>query len=56
MKNQSNKKKGKGAGANPEHEAYVAALKGGISSAITDFDYLKFEDGSTLIVVSEESS
>ncbi len=40
---------------NPEHPAYVAAFKG-MQSAIVDFDFFKFEDGATLVVVGEESA
>lgn len=54
MKSQSKggKKKGKG-GTNPEHPAYVAAVKG-FNSAIVDFDYYNFGDGAILMVVAEE--
>ena len=41
--------------ANPENPAYVAAIKG-MQSALVDFDYYRFEDGATLILVGEESS
>jgi hypothetical protein len=35
----------------------VAAFKGGIASAVTDFDYFRFEsDGAVLFVVAEEAS
>jgi Flp pilus assembly protein TadB len=55
LKSQQAKKKGKGASANPEHSSYVSALKG-MQSAVNDFDYFKFDDGTTLIVVAEEVS
>ena len=31
----------------------MAAFKG-ITSAVVDFDFLRFEDGATLVVVGEE--
>ena len=52
LKNQAKKKGGKT--ANPDHESYVSALKG-MQSAIVDFDFYLFQDGSTLFVVGEES-
>ena len=55
LKQQAAKKKGKGAGANPENEHFKAAIKG-ISSAVVDFDFFNFEDGATLFVIGEEES
>jgi hypothetical protein len=52
LKSQAAKKKGKA--ANPDSEHYVAAFKG-LTSAVVDFDYLRFEDGATLVVVGEEA-
>ena len=54
LKSQASKGK-KGKQANPEHSAYVAAMKG-MQSAIVDVDYYRFEDGATLLIVGEESS
>ena len=54
LKSQAAKGK-KGKQANPEHPAYVAAIKG-MQSAIVDMDYFRFEDGATLVIVGEESA
>lgn len=54
MKSQAAKSK-KTKQKNPEHPAYVAAMKG-MQSAVVDFDYFKFDDGATLVVVGEEAS
>jgi len=52
LKPQSKRKGGKS--ANPDHESYVSALKG-MQSAVVDFDFYVFQDGTTLFVVGEEN-
>jgi hypothetical protein len=53
LKNMAKKKGGKS--VNPTHESYVSALKG-MQSAVVDFDFYRFQDGATLVVVGEEQS
>lgn len=57
MKSQSkaNAKKKSKTNDNPEHPAFIAAIKG-FTSAIIDFDYMVFENGTVLTVIAEQDS